>query len=93
MNALRRNAENYRIFRTMRCSPTTPIWEENGGVPYSQNVAYLGRWWGGGQCGGGVGFLILSSYFPPQNLRASYGPVRLIVRKIRYVSVHLSLKG
>ena len=32
------------------------IWEENGGVSYSWNVAYLARWGGGEGGRGGVGF-------------------------------------
>ena len=37
----------YRIFQTIRCTFSLQTWEENGGVSYSSNVAYLACWqWG-----------------------------------------------
>ena len=52
--------EKYLVFWTIRCTPQ--IWEENGGVSYSLNVAYLALWSWGGAGGSGAGF---SPYFPP----------------------------
>ena len=52
------NLIEYCVFQTIRRTP--PIWEENGGVFYSQNVAYLAHW-GGGRGGGGAGFFPLFS--------------------------------
>ena len=65
----------YCIFWTIRCTPQ--IWEENGGVSYSLNVAYLALWSWGGAGGSGAGF---SPYFPPLKPRyvlwfdVSYSP-------------------
>ena len=33
--------KNYCIFWTIRHTPPPQIWEENGGVSYSLNVAYI----------------------------------------------------
>ena len=54
--------QKYHIFWTIRrISPAPPpIWEENEGVSYSPNVAYLA---GGG--GSGSGGMVFFSYFPP----------------------------
>ena len=61
------------------CPLPCQIWEGNGGVSSSLKVAFLaccgegGQWWSG------------FSYFPPLILGTSYGPVCLIVQKIRYM--------
>ena len=48
-------------FWTIRCIPPQ-IWEENGGVSYSPNVAYLAHWeWVGGRWWSGFFFLFSSS--------------------------------
>ena len=59
--------------------PHPQIWEENGGASYNLNVAYLARW--GGRGGWWGGFFPIFLY----NLGESYGPVRLTVRKTRYM--------
>ena len=53
------------------------IWEENGGVSYSPNVAYLACREGGWGSSGGA--RVFSPIFLLYNLGASYGPVCLIV--------------
>ena len=44
---------SYRIFWTIKCTPLSQIWEEDGGASYSPNVAYLARG------SGGAGFFAL----------------------------------
>ena len=68
-------------FLYYKTHPSPPIWEENGGVSYSPNVAYLAH----GVCGGvEQGFF---SYFPPLKpryvlwSRASYSPKNTVVFK------------
>ena len=50
---------NISYFSDYKVQPPHQNWEENGGVSYSPNVAYLARW--GGGSGGAGGF----SYFSP----------------------------
>ena len=70
----------YSIFQTIR---HTPIFLQNLGeksVSYTQNVAYLARWGGGGGRGGWRWSRFFSPYFPPLKPRcvlwsgASYSP-------------------
>ena len=84
------NFKDYCVFWTIRCTPPKKkIWEENGGVSYSLNVAYLPCWgWGCGsgagsqEAGAGLHFLLQKffSYFPPLKPRCvlwsgvSYSP-------------------
>ena len=72
---------DYHIFRTIK--HTSPqIWEGNGGVSYSLNVAYLacGGW-------GRQRNRVLSPYFPPLKPRyvlwssVSYNPKNTVIMK------------
>ena len=62
--------------------PTPRIWEENGGMSYSLNVAYLAHCGGEGGSGG-AGFFF--SYFSPLKARyvlwtgVSYSPKNMAV--------------
>ena len=63
-------AKRYRIFWIIRHTSPCQIWEENGGVSYSLNVAYLACW--------GRLFMLLNilPHFLLQNFFSCFRPLK-----------------
>ena len=78
----------YHIFQTIRCTSPHQIWERNGGVSYSPNVAYLACWGGGGWWS-----RVFIPYFPPLKPRyilwsgASYSPKKMVLHPGGYCPI------